>query len=141
MQKTAGILKMINALKGVLSLDYIGAERCRNNMDTDGLIRHVSKIRDMLSDEIVWLNGIKEEMRMEKEYERFSKRKDPSYTSRQPKQLKWSEIPELARKEIMDNYCKEVKDLETVDIKTHDEVMSKIFEDFKRKYNIDKIII
>lgn len=141
MQKTACTLKLINALKGVLSLDYIGAERCRNNMDTDGLIGHISKIRDILTTEINRLQEIKEEIRMEDDFAKFSRRTDPGYASYQSKQLKWSEIPELARKEIMDTYRNKVKNIETVDIKTHDDVMSKIFEDFKSKYNINKIII
>lgn len=141
MKKTACTVKLIKALGNVLTLDVAGAERCRNNMDTDGLIRHVSKIRDILMTEMNRLQEIKEECRLEDDFAKFSRRTDPSYASYQPKDLGWGEIPELARKEIMDNYRREVKDLETVDIKTHDKVMSKIFEDFKRKYNINKIIV
>lgn len=141
MKKTACTVKLIKALGNVLTLDVAGAERCRNNMDTDGLIRHISKIRDLLMTEMNRLQEIKEECRLEEEYTRFSRRTDSNYASYQKKDLRWAEIPELARKEIMDAYRREVKDLETVDIKTHDEAMSKIFEDFKRKYNINKIVI
>ena len=135
-RETNQAVELIKAMDNVFGTKYYPgcSQSCS---DTDTLVNAVTIFKIHIEDVIEHLEYIGEKYKKEKEYNEFvSKCSNHEFES-----IKWSEIPDMARDELMLMYREMVCSLDNVTNDDHDYYFGKATKAFKDKYNINKIEI
>lgn len=135
-RETSHAVELIKAMDNALGTKYYPGY-VQSVSDTDTLINALTVFKIHINDAIEHLEHIGEKYKKEKEYNEFvSKCANNGFKS-----IKWSEIPDMARDELMLMYRGLVCSMNNVTEDDHDYYFRKATTMFKDKYNINKIEI
>lgn len=135
-RETNQAVELIKAMDNVFGTKYYPG--CvQSGSDTDTLVNALTIFKIHIEYVIEHLEHIGEKYKKDKEYNEFvSKCSNHGFES-----IKWSEIPDMAKDELMLMYRGLVCGLNNVTEDDHDYYFGKATKIFKDKYNIKKIEI
>ena len=135
-RETNHAVELIKAMDNAIGTKYYPGY-AQSGSDTDTLVNALTIFKIHIDDVIEHLKHIGEKYKKEKKYNEFvSKCSNHGFEN-----IKWSEIPDMARDELMLTYRGLVCSLNNVTEDDHDYYFRKATQAFKEKYNIDKIEI
>ena len=133
---TQHAVDLIKATNSVLGLN-IDPDKSQTEHDTKALLSSLMVMKIHMEDTMDELEYQARTLAEEKEYRKFLDR----CGSGEAGTVKWSEIPQKAKDELIGLYRKQTADIDSVTKEQSDDFLSKAVNSFKLKYNIVKIEI
>jgi len=135
-RETNQAVELVKAIDNVIGTKYyLGCVQSGSDIDTLINVLMIHKVH--IEYVIEHLKHIGEKYKKEKEYNEFVSK----CSNHEFENIKWSEIPDMARDELMLMYRGLVCGLNNVTEDDHDYYFRKATKAFKDKYNINKIEI
>lgn len=135
--KTARAVEVINTVSQLFGIEMSEILNAQESADTSTIISALNIAKKHIDREIEHIKTVDEEYKDDLAYETFVN--ECRNADESPRVLSWNDIPNKARAEIYDNYKRYVRDFGVVTNAEFGKYMTLATEQFKRKYNIDKI--
>ena len=127
-------VKLIKAMNETIGTDYC-PDFAQSTADTDYLVNALNLFKSHIEttiDDLIWID---KQYNKEKDYNKFIDK----CSRAEIETIKWYDIPQMARDELMDIYRGFTNGMNNVTREDHQELFHKSLEIFKNKYNIKKI--
>jgi len=135
-KETELAVDIINAMNSLLGTEY-NPNYAQSIFDTNELVSGLTVFKIFIEDTIEHIKNVGKTYKERSEYDVFVKKCDKGEIS----VVKWSDIPDMARKELMGEYNKIVCEINKKSDEDYEYLFNKSLQIFKNKYNINKIEI
>jgi hypothetical protein len=135
-KETKLAVDIINAMNSLVGTEYY-PNYAQSIFDTDTLVRGLKLFKNFIEDTIEHIENVDNAYKEGSKYDVFVEKCSRGEFSI----AKWGEIPNVARKELMDTYLGLVCGLNNLSPEDYGHLFSKSVQIFKDKYNINKIEI
>jgi len=133
-KETKIAVDIINAMNSLLGTEY-NPNYAQSIFNTDTLVSDLIVFKIFMEDTIEHIKNVGKIYKDQSEYDVFVKKCDNGEIS----VVKWSDIPDMARKELMRTYNELVCEINKKSDEDHEYLFNKSLQIFKNKYNINKI--